>query len=97
MMMKVGLIMNLDRYKALPAKARELLDRQALAYEQQNDFWKSYNQNEAKRQAEAGIQTISFDAATSRAYVEKAKEVGWAGAIKASPQYGPQLKKLLAP
>src|SRR5213592_2913014 len=79
---EVALIINLDKYKSLPAKAREYLDRQALAYEQQNDFWKSYNQNEAKRQAEAGIQTISFDAATAKAYVAKAKEVGWANAIK---------------
>jgi TRAP-type transport system periplasmic protein len=93
---EVGVVMNLDKYKGLPPKAREFLDRQALAYEQQNDFWKSYNQNEAKRQAEAGIQTISFDAATSKAYVEKAKEIGWAAAIKASPQYGEQLKKVLA-
>jgi TRAP-type C4-dicarboxylate transport system substrate-binding protein len=93
---EVGLVMNLDKYKGLPAKAREYLDRQALGYEQQNDFWKSYNQNEAKRQAEAGIQTITFDAATSKAYVEKSKEIGWANAIKASPQYGEQLKKVLA-
>src|SRR3954454_20359112 len=93
---EVSLIMNLDKYKGLPAKAREYLDRKALAYEQQNDFWKTYNQQETKRQAEAGIQTISFDAATSKAYVEKAKEVGWANAIKASPQYGEQLKKVLA-
>jgi len=93
---EVSLIMNLDKYKALPASARDYLERQALAYEKQNDFWKQYNQNEAKRQAEAGIQTITFDAATSRTYVEKAKEIGWEGAIKASPQYGPQLKKLLS-
>ena len=93
---EVSLVANLDKWKALPAKARDYLNRQAIAYEAQNDFWKSYNENEKKRQAEAGIQTITFDAATSRAYVEKAKEVGWAGAIKASPQYGPQLKQLLA-
>jgi TRAP-type C4-dicarboxylate transport system substrate-binding protein len=93
---EVSLIMNLDKYKALPAKARQFLDEQALAYEKQNEFWKSYNQNEAKRQADAGIQTISFDAATSKAYVEKAKEIGWAAAIKSSPQYGEQLRKVLA-
>ena len=93
---EVGLVMNLDKYKGLPAKARQYLDNQALAYERQNDFWKTYNQNEAKRQAEAGIQTIKFDAATSKAYVEKANEVGWAAALKASPQYGAQLKKVLA-
>jgi TRAP-type C4-dicarboxylate transport system substrate-binding protein len=89
---EVSLVMNLDKYKSLPAKTRELLDRQTLAYEQQNDFWKTYNQNETKRQADAGIQTIAFDAATSKAYVEKAKEIGWANAIKASPEYGPQLR-----
>src|SRR4051794_23004287 len=93
---EVSLIMNLDKYKSLPAKARQFLDQEALAYEKQNDFWKSYNQNEAKRQAEAGIQVIAFDAATSKAYVEKAKEIGWAAAIKAAPVYGPQLKKVLA-
>ena len=94
---EVSLVMNLDKWKALPTPARDFLMRQSLAYENQNEFWKAYNQNEARRQAEAGIQTITFDAATSRAYVEKAKEVGWAGAIKASPQYGAQLKKVLAP
>jgi len=93
---EVGLVMNLDKYKALPAKARQFLDQEALGYEKQNDFWKSYNQNEAKRQADAGIQTITFDAATSRAYVEKAKEIGWAAAIKSAPVYGPQLRKVLA-
>jgi len=92
---EVSLIMNLDKYKALPPKVRQVLDQESLAYEKQNDYWKSYNQNEAKRQAQAGIQTISFDAATSKAYVEKAKDVGWANAIKASPQYGAQLKKVL--
>ncbi|MGE5639078.1 MAG: TRAP transporter substrate-binding protein DctP [Clostridia bacterium] len=93
---EVSLIMNLDKYKALPAKARELLDREALAYEADNGFWKSYNENEAKRQAQAGIQVITFDAAANRAFVEKANEVGWAAAIKASPQYGAQMKKVLA-
>jgi TRAP-type C4-dicarboxylate transport system substrate-binding protein len=94
---EVSLIMNLDKYKALPAKTRQVLDAATLAYEKQNDFWKTYNQQETKRQADAGIQTITFDAATSKAYVEKAKEVGWAAAIKASPIYAPQLKKVLAP
>jgi len=93
---EVGLIMNLDKYKSLTPAQREYLERKAQAYEAQNEFWKSYNQEEAKRQAAAGIEVISFDAATSKAYVEKAKEVGWANAIKSSPQYGEQLKTVLA-
>src|SRR5712672_1940936 len=93
---EVALIMNLDKYKSLTSAQRDYLERRAQAYEAQNDFWKSYNQQEARRQAEAGIQVITFDAATSKAFVEKAKEVGWANAIKASPVYGPQLQKVLA-
>src|SRR5216684_8100468 len=92
---EVSLVVNLDKWKSLPPAARDFLSRQALAYEGQNEFWKSYNQSEAKRQAEAGIQTISFDAETSRKYVQQANEVGWAGVIKASPQYGPHLRRVL--
>src|SRR5216117_3404357 len=93
---EVALIMNLDKYKSLTPAQRDYLERKAQAYEAQNDFWKTYNQAEAKRQAEAGIQVIAFDAATNKAFVEKAKDVGWANAIKASPVYGPQLQKVLA-
>src|SRR6185295_14366017 len=93
---EVSLIMNLDKWKAMTQAQRDYLSRKAQAYEAQNDFWKQYNQNEAKRQAQAGIETIAFDAATSRAYVQKANEVGWAGIIKTAPQYGPELKKLLS-
>jgi len=92
---EVSLVVNLDKWKSLAPAARDFLTRQALAYEGQNEFWKSYNQSEAKRQAEAGIQTISFDAETSRKYVQQANEVGWAGIIKTCPQYGPHLRRLL--
>src|SRR5438067_6726104 len=93
---EVALIINLDKYKSLTPAQRDYLERKAQAYEAQNDFWKSSNQQEAKRQAEAGIQVITFDAASNKAFVEKAKDVGWANAIKASPVYGPQLQKVLA-
>jgi len=92
---EVSLVVNLDKWKSLPPAARDFLTREALAYEGQNEFWKSYNQNEARRQAQAGIQTISFDAATSRKYVQQANEVGWAAIIKTCPQYGPHLRRLL--
>src|SRR5256712_1868188 len=92
---EVSLVVNLDRWKSLPPAARAFLTRQALACEGHNESWNSYNQNEAKRQAQAGIQTISFDAETSRKYVQQANEVGWAGIIKTSPQYGPHLRRLL--
>ncbi len=93
---EVSIIMNLDAYKKLSARAREFLDQQALALEAMNDHWKRYNEEETQRQAQAGIQIISFDAAVSKQYLERAYEVGWAGIIKAAPDTGPQLRKLLS-
>ena len=39
---------------------------------------------------------ITFDPATAKQYYDKAYEVGWASVTKASPQYGPQLRKLFS-
>src|SRR6266853_1899990 len=86
---EVSLIVNLDKWKGLTQAQRAYLTKQALAFEAQNEEWKKYNQEEAQRQAKAGIQAIRFDAATSKQYVDKAYEVGWAGIIKASPEHGP--------
>jgi len=91
---EVSLIVNLKKWQSLSAKQREFLQQQALNFEGRNDFWKAYAQEEIKRQAAAGIQTIRFDAATSRKYVQQAYDTGWAGIIKLSPQYGPQMQKL---
>ena len=95
-MAEVSVVLNLDSWKKLTPKQREYLQKQMLASEAENDFWKHNNEAEAKRQAAAGIQTITFDPATSKQYLDKAYEVGWAAAIKASPDYGPKLRKVLS-
>ena len=55
---------------------------------------KAHDAFETKRQAQAGIKTISFDAATTAAYRKMAYDSAWAGVIKLSPQHGPQMQKL---
>jgi len=95
-MAEVSVVMNLDAWKKLAPKQRDYLQKQMLAAEALNDDWKRDNEEETRRQAAAGIQTIKFDAATSKQYLDKAYEVGWASAIKASPEYGPKLKQLLS-
>ena len=95
-MAEVSLVMNLDSWKKLAPKQREFLQKEVLAFEAENDFWIRDNEEETKRQAAAGIQTIRFDAATSKRYVDKAYEVGWASAIKASPEYGARMKQLFS-
>ena len=93
---EVSLIMNLDKWKALNAKQRDLLMKHVIALEAQNDSWKKVNEEDTRKQKEAGIQVITFDQATAKQYYDKAYDVGWAGAIKASPTYGPQMRKLFS-
>ena len=92
---EVSYIMNLDAWKKLNPKQRDFLQKQILASEADNTFWIKDADDERKRQAAAGIQTIRFDAATSKRFADRADEVGWASVMKASPEYGARLKKAL--
>jgi TRAP-type C4-dicarboxylate transport system substrate-binding protein len=91
---EVSLIINLKKWQGLTAKQRDFLQQQVIQQENRNDFWKIHSVEEAKRQAAAGIKTITFDAATTAAYVKSANDAAWAGVIKLSPQHGPQMQKL---
>ncbi len=93
---EVSLVMNLDKWKALTPAQKDLLTRHVVAHEADAVSWKKVNEEDIKRQAQAGIQTITFDAATARQFVDKAYEVAWTNLIKASPQYGPQMRKLFS-
>jgi TRAP-type C4-dicarboxylate transport system substrate-binding protein len=93
---EVSIIMNLDKWKGLTQAQRNLLTKHAVALEEQAVTWKKLNDEDTKRQAQVGVQTISFDAAAGKQYYDKAYEVGWAAAIKASPTYGPQMRKLFS-
>src|SRR5262249_14647649 len=54
------------------------------------------NAKDTKRQADAGIQTITPDGAVGKSYHDKAYEAGWAGVIRQSPQHGPKLKEFFS-
>jgi TRAP-type C4-dicarboxylate transport system substrate-binding protein len=93
---EVSLVMNLDAYKKLGDRQRDYLQKQVRALEAQNDYWKANALEETARQDKAGIQVIKFDAAQSKAFVDKAYEIGWLTAIKASPEIAARLKALLS-
>ena len=93
---EVSVVMNLGKWKALTQPQRDLLMRQMIATEAENESWKALNEIDTKRQAQAGIQVITFDAATSKQFVDKAYNVAWDSLIKVSPQYGPQMRKLFS-
>ena len=91
---EVSIVMNLDAYKRLTPAQKAFLDKQMLALEAMNGFWASYGKDETARQEKAGIQTIRFDAAGTKAFVDKAYDAGWAGAMKANPEFAKKLKTL---
>jgi len=91
---EVSIIMNVDAYKRLTPGQKSFLDKQALALEAMNGFWTQYAKDETARQEKAGIQAIRFDAAGTKAYVDKAYDAGWASAIKANPEFAKKLKTL---
>ena len=89
---EVSIVVNLDAWKKLSQPQRDYLQKQALALEAMNGVWRKLNEEETRRQAEVGIQTIKFD----NAYREKAYEVAWAAATKQSPEHAPQMRKLFS-
>ncbi len=91
---EVSIVMNLDAWKRLTPKQKTFLDKQALALEAMNVFWTGYGLEETARQGKAGIQAIRFDAAGTKAFVDKAYDAGWAGAMKANPEFAKKLKTL---
>jgi TRAP-type C4-dicarboxylate transport system substrate-binding protein len=93
---EVSLVMNLDTWKALNAGQKELLMKYMVAHEAANDSWKKVNDDDTRRQAQSGIQVITFDAATSKKFYDQAYDVAWTNLIKVSPTYGPQMRKLFS-
>ena len=89
---EVSIIMNQDAWKKLSAKQRDFVQKQVLALEGMNSYWRKLNQEETRKQADSGIQTIKFD----DSFREKAYEVAWAAATKQSPEHAPQMRKLFS-
>jgi TRAP-type C4-dicarboxylate transport system substrate-binding protein len=93
---EVSLVMNLAAYKRLTEPQRAYLEKQLLAFEAENVFWPKYAADETARQEKAGIQAIRFDEPTAKAYRDKAYEVGWASAVKQSPEIANRFKPLFS-
>ena len=75
-----------DAQRAVLRKAAERGEAEAAAE------FQAENARDTKRQADAGIQTIKFDAAAAASYRAKAYQAGWDGIIKQSPEHGPKIK-----
>lgn len=79
-----------DKQKTVLQKAAEQAEAEAVP-----EFTKE-NAAETERQAKAGIQAITFDAANTKRYIDEAYKAGWDGVIRQSPENGPKLRTFFA-
>lgn len=92
----INVLLNRKKWEELPQEARDFLTREMIALEKTNAELLRKNESERARQEAAGIEAIRFSPAEEKKWVEAAKAAGWEGVVKASPEHGPMLKKLLA-
>jgi len=92
----INVLLNKKKWDELPQQVRDFLTGEMIALEKTNGESQKKNEAEKARQEAAGIKAIRFSPAEERKWVETAKNAGWDGVVKASPEHGPILRKLLA-
>ncbi len=92
----VEVLLNDDSWNKLDADQQKILQDAASFMEGLCSEDQEINAAEKKKQADNGIETISFEGAEGEAYIKQAYETGWAEFIKANPETGPKLKELLS-
>jgi TRAP-type C4-dicarboxylate transport system substrate-binding protein len=94
---EVSVLVNKPKWDSLSDEQREILKKAgARAEEEAFARFAEENEEDRKRQAEAGIQVIKFEGAVAQSYLEKAYEAGWAGVIRQSPEHGPKLRQFFS-
>jgi len=91
---EVNVLVNLDAWKGLSDAQRKLLNDAALWLEGLDSEKEADIKAERERQAAAGIQSLDFGPATSKAFLDRAYEVAWQSVTKRAPDTGPKLRQL---
>ena len=90
-------IMNLDKYKSLPAKARDFLNQHALKFESEYDArYAPKTEAYLKEQAAAGVQVIELKGKVAADYLKLSYDAAWEEFEKLDPVNTPKLKKLIS-
>jgi len=94
---EVSILINKSTWDRLNDKQKAILQKAGAEGEAAapGEFAKA-NASDTERQAKAGIETITFDAATSKRYYDQAYEAGWGGIIRQSPEHGPKLRSFFS-
>jgi TRAP-type C4-dicarboxylate transport system substrate-binding protein len=88
------ILMNLNKWKALPKDLQEILTEAAKQAERETHARvKQLAAEERKKLLDAGLQVVKLSDADT--YSKLAKEKGWEDVMKVAPKTGPELRKLL--
>ena len=97
-MLELAVQFNTDSWNRLTAEQKTFLEKQRDWLEERAVATSlAAAETDLKRQAEAGIQPITFSEADTAAYLKLSQDAGWEGIIKASPEHGPKLRAMMAP
>lgn len=90
-------VMNLDKWRALPQAARDLLTRKAIEFETRfaNEA-AAVNARYEEEQKAAGIAVIKFAGAEAERYLRAAYDAGWEEAARLDPVNAPKLRSLIS-
>jgi TRAP-type transport system periplasmic protein len=94
---EVSILVNKTTWDKLNAAQKKVLsDAGAQTEAQAIAMFTEENAKDTKRQADAGIQVIKLEGAEGKAWLDKAYDAGWAGAIRQSAEHGPKLKEFFS-
>ena len=91
----VNFLVNLDTWNALDDAQRAVLEQGAAWIEAANADNLAHNAAETRRQAEAGIEAITFDAPDTEHWLAVAQTAGWAAVADIDPAIAAALKACL--
>ena len=91
---EVGVLINLDVWKKMTEQQRAFVEKAALWMEELNLANPKLIEEERKKHAAAGIETITLTGKDAQEYLAKANDSVWAAMNKRSPEHGPKLHAL---
>lgn len=91
---EVGVLVNLDVWKKMTEQQRAFMEKAALWMEELNLANPKMVDEERKKHAAAGIETITLTGKDAQEYLAKANDSVWAAMNKRSPEHGPKLRAL---
>ena len=92
----VNVLVNLKKWQSLSPEQQAFLIKMGKWLESLNAENAAINKEEVKKQAAAGIQTITFSSDVSKKYFDLAYKAGWDNVLQVSPKEGAELKKFFS-